>query len=376
MFDKFLDHIYEQSKYCLGFPVNVRNGLDSYDESELSCFLKYVLNNLGDPFSSSRYKLNTFNYEKCIVKFFAKLYNAPPAYWGYVTSCGSEGNLQALSVAKKKFKNKNPILYFSDKSHYSIYNAAELVGIETKVIPALIHHSMDLVRLNNSLDRSRPAIVFANIGTTMAGACDSLGTLKDCLSTIPHYIHVDAALFGLLTPFQDGYASAMLDFKIKGFDSLSVSFHKMLGCPIPCGLFLSREGLVSEDIEYVGTKNSTLLGSRSGLAVLLVWYLLKKLRVKGLKQQTNKCIQTSTYLSEKLHEINWPHWRNYFSNIIMLKSPEELTRNKWQLATEDGWSHVICMPHVNESILDEFVADLIKQQIKGKQGQTGKLVAV
>jgi len=38
---------------------------------------------------------------------------------------------------------------------------------------------------------------------------------------------------------------------------------------------------------------------------------------------------------------------------------------KWQLATADGWSHIICMPGVTESKVDRFVADLAKSKQRG-----------
>ncbi|WP_255431087.1 hypothetical protein [Pedobacter sp. N36a] len=42
----------------------------------------------------------------------------------------------------------------------------------------------------------------------------------------------------------------------------------------------------------------------------------------------------------------------------MFPAPSIALRQKWQIATEDGNSHVICMPGVTKAQIDHFVQDL------------------
>ena len=61
--------------------------------------------------------------------------------------------------------------------------------------------------------RSAPPIIFANVGTTMREAFDSVSEIKKVLKelAIPeYYIHVDAALGGMTLPFIEG--SPKFDF--------------------------------------------------------------------------------------------------------------------------------------------------------------------
>ena len=114
------------------------------------------------------------------------------------------------------------------------------------------------------INRDVPAIMMANIGTTMKGAIDDVGKIRDILNDLAvtrSYLHADAALSGMILPFVD-------DPQPYGFDSVSVSGHKMVGSPLPCGVALTRREYVSRiarAIEYVGVLDTTLTGSRNAL---------------------------------------------------------------------------------------------------------------
>jgi histidine decarboxylase len=101
-------------------------------------------------------------------------------------------------------------------------------------------------------NRSKPAIVSINIGTTVKGAVDSLAQVKAALADNNFtkensFIHADGALAGLMLPFlgndlkdQKDLCGYQVTFE-KGIDSISVSGHKMLGCPMPCGVVITRK---------------------------------------------------------------------------------------------------------------------------------------
>lgn len=51
------------------------------------------------------------------------------------------------------------------------------------------------------------------------------------------YIHCDGALFGMMMPFLKD--APMVTFK-KPIGSVSVSGHKFVGAPVPCGVVITR----------------------------------------------------------------------------------------------------------------------------------------
>ncbi|KAG2658945.1 hypothetical protein PVAP13_1KG324405 [Panicum virgatum] len=86
-------------------------------------------------------------------------------------------------------------------------------------------------------NRDKPAIINVNIGTTVKGAVDDLDlvikTLEESGFKDRFYIHCDGALFGLMIPFVK--KAPKVTFK-KPIGSVSVSGHKFVGCPMPCGV--------------------------------------------------------------------------------------------------------------------------------------------
>ncbi|MGL4603719.1 MAG: hypothetical protein ACRCU9_06195 [Iodobacter sp.] len=102
------------SQHFLGYPC-----ANDLDYSCLFRFMQFPINNEGDPFQSSTYRLATREIEQEVIHFFAELFNAPVNdYWGYVTNGGTEGNLYGLYLAREL--HPNGIVYFSEETHYSV----------------------------------------------------------------------------------------------------------------------------------------------------------------------------------------------------------------------------------------------------------------
>ena len=73
-----------------GYPVN-----QDFDYAQLYPLLEYCANNVGDPFRSSHYQINTHLFEREVVHRAARLFQIEPDdAWGYVANGGTEGNLQ------------------------------------------------------------------------------------------------------------------------------------------------------------------------------------------------------------------------------------------------------------------------------------------
>lgn len=283
---KAYDNLLKQrSSVHFGYPYNLM-----YNHEELYQFMKYSINNLGDPFITSNYGVHSRQFECAVIDFFASLWRIDPGdYWGYVTTCGTEGNLHGILLAREC--HPDGILYSSKETHYSIFKAARYYRMDAKAIPTLPQGEIDYDILAAEIEKNidRPVIINVNIGTTVKGAVDNLDRILRILNNlhIPrerYHIHCDGALFAMMMPFVD--FAPEVSFR-KPIDSIAVSGHKMLGCPMPCGVSIARKEhvkKVEQRIDYLNSVDTTIMGSRNGQTALYLWYSLRKKGLSGIKR--------------------------------------------------------------------------------------------
>jgi len=257
------------------------------------------------------------------------------------------------------------VVYYSQDTHYSVSKNIRVLNMENVMIKSRRNGEMDYDDFHHMLStwRSAPPIIFANAGTTMKEGLDDITEIKRVLRALAipeYYIHVDAALGGMTLPFIDN--APKFDFTT-GVQSVSISGHKFIGSPVPCGVVLalkSNVGRVSKSVEYVGSLDSTLSGSRNGFTPILLWYAIKKYGFSGFKKMVRDCIRMAEYAVKKLEENGIRAWKNDYAITVVFPKPEESVCEKWKLAVEDDMAHVICMPHVTAKIIDELLGDMLK----------------
>lgn len=355
--DDLYDRLLKLRGKNIGYPCN-----QDFDYTELFRFLQFSANNVGDPFSGSNYRLNTQDFEREVVAEFAKFTQAETDdWWGYVTSGGTEGNMYGLYVGRETYPDG--ICYFSEDTHYSVAKILRLQHTRSLMLKSQPNGELDYADLRESLriHRGAPPIIFANIGTTMKGAVDNLSTIRSILNELSiskAYIHADAALSGLILPFVED--AQPWNFAA-GADSISISGHKLLGSPLPCGVVVARKKHVeriSRSIEYIGALDTTIAGSRSAVAPLILWYRLHTLGNEGIRRSVQNCLRLAGYAVNKMCDVGIKAWRNKNSITVVFPRPPESIMSKWIIAPDKDISHIIIMPHVTQSIIDEFVGDL------------------
>lgn len=367
IFNEFEEYIKEKTKYHLGYPYNLE-----FEYEELSRFFKYSINNLGDPFNASNYGVHSRKFELEILDFFSKLWKLDD-YWGYVTNSGTEGNLQSILVARENFPDG--ILYASSESHYSIFKAAHFYRMEAKSIPTSWDGCirLDLLRQEISKNKDKPVIINVNIGTTVKGAVDNIdgiiGVLKQL--NIPRknfFIHCDGALFAMMLPFLERKNDLSIDFNLP-IDSIAISGHKFLGCPMPCGVMLTRKNLMTpllKPIEYLNSVDSTITGSRNGLSSIFIWNVITSKGYEGFSQDVKKTMENAKYLEKELQKRGISSFRNSLSSTIIFERPPEEFVLKWQLACTGDIAHVVVMPSVDKGKLDIFLKEIDEIKFKNK----------
>jgi histidine decarboxylase len=343
----------------IGFPAAA-----DIDMRALAPFLDFMLNNLGDPYTDGAYPHHTKAQEREVVKVVADLLRAPANdRWGYVTSGASEGTEQALWLSRHRFPDG--IVYHSQAAHHCVPGVIDRLGMTAVVVRADEHGEIDYQDLAAQVDRrrERPVIVVANVGTAMSEAVDDVRRIVQVLdgrAIFRRWVHADAALSGIPLALLEPTNRPGCDFA-DGADSMIVSGHKFLGTPVPCGVLVvrnSRRPSGERPATYTGVPDSTLANSRSGLAALGLWLALRRHGIHGLRARAAQARDTAAYAHEQLVRLGWPAHRHAHAFTVTIATPPGTVLRKWPLASNDGKSHVVCVPGVTREHIDAFVADL------------------
>ncbi|MEW6491807.1 MAG: histidine decarboxylase [Cyanobacteriota bacterium] len=352
--DEFRRQLAQRTEFHAGYPYNL-----DYDYTPLLPFLQYTLNNLGDPYVASNYGIDSREFEQACLKWFAQLYELDD-HWGYVNSCGTEGNLYGIFLGRELYPDG--IVYSSRDTHYSIAKASRLFRIPHVIVESQDNGELNYEHLELSLRQNRhhPAIININLGTTLKGATDRVDRVLDLLEQLnidQFHIHCDGALGGLLLPFIED--APKISFQ-QPIGSIAVSGHKFIGSPIPCGVVLTRREYVrkiEQDIEYIGSKDTTIMGSRCGLAPLFLWYAIAT-RGEHFREEVKACVNNAHYLYNCLGKIDYSAMLNDFSTTVVLQKPDAEVCRKWQLATQGELAHLVVMQNITVDKIDLFMNDL------------------
>ncbi len=372
---KKLDQLYTYCKKAAGemagYPVR-----HFFDYSKLHRFLKFHINNLGDPFQKRGYfRVNTLDIEKEVIDRVAELFNAPKdSYWGYVTSGGTDGNMYGLYAGRELFPEG--VVFYSDQTHYSIPKCLRILRMQSIVVKAQPNGEIDYGNLQCCLmaerkGLDRPPIIMANIGTTMKGAVDDIVRIKEIMADLKikkFYIHCDAAFFGMILPFLPDVESQPFDFRV-GIDSIAISGHKMIGTPYPCGVVLTKKSnneKIASSVEYLGINDNTLASSRNGISPLCLWLEINCAKEGKFQEIVQDCMERAGYAINKFSEMGIKAWRNKNSFIVVFPRPSEKLVRKWQMAVQGEIAHIITLPHITHKLIDLIIGQIAADLKKNK----------
>ncbi len=382
------DYFRVKSSCCLGYQVN-----SDFDYSSLFDFFNFNINNVGDPYIDSNYGINSRMMELPVIDFFAELFHAlDKDYWGYIASGGTEANMYGMYTGRIFLESSSqpsatskpiPIAYFSEDTHYSIRKALRMLKITQKVIPSnpkgAIQVPMLIEAILQSDWESNPPLIVVTMGTSFKGAYDDVEEIVAQLRQHKigkFYIHVDAALGGLVLPFLENRSGAgsipggknhqvpIFDFRLP-IGSIAVSGHKVIGTPFPCAVFITLKEKMAykwEEIDYIGSFDSTMSGSRNGLAAILLWYAIAKKGFNGLRKYALQMLEIADYATSRIQEAGFNAWKNDLGLSVVFDRPPDSIVRKWSLSTVDEYAHIFTMGHVNKKLVDKLAKDL--EQVK------------
>lgn len=281
---------------------------------------------------------------------------------GYVTAGGTEANVQAVRAARNRSNADSPNVVAPDSAHFSLRKAAELLDVEVRFVDTDSNHRADPEAMAAATD-GKTALVFCVAGSTEYGRVDPIPALADLADSVDAHCHVDAAFGGFLLPFTD----RQWHFGHAGIDSMTIDPHKTGRAAIPAGGFLAREEAILEALEvktpYLASeKQVSLGGTRSGAGVASAAAALSTLWPDGYRAAFERTMELAEWIASELESRGYAVSEPTLPLVSWQPNPgqfDSLRAAGWKIArTRNGAIRLVLMPHVTQSMLESFLADL------------------
>ncbi|WP_418282357.1 tyrosine decarboxylase MfnA [Halorubrum sp. DTA98] len=321
---------------------------------------RFLASNPGDP---ATYE-TVASLEDRAVELLAALsdHPNPGSAAGYVTSGGTEANIQAVRSARNRHDAADPNVVAPESAHFSFRKAAELLGVDLRTVPLESDYRADLAAVDAAVNAST-ALVVGVAGTTEYGRVDPIPELTRIAHDAGAMMHVDAAWGGFLLPFTDHDWS----FGDAPIDTLTVDPHKFGRAAVPAGGLVARESAALDalavETPYLETRSqATLTGTRSGAGVAGAVAAMDALWPDGYRGAAKRAAGNAAWLAGALDDRGYDVVDPELPIVAAAVPDEEFTALReagWKIArTGRGDLRVVCMPHVTRSGLTAFVEEL------------------
>ena len=281
--------------------------------------------------------------------------------FGYITSGGTEANIQAVRIARNRAETADPNVVVPASAHFSFRKAGEMLAVEVRQVPTTDYRA-DVDAMAEAIDGDTVGVVGV-AGTTEYGHVDPIPALAELAADADALMHVDAAFGGFFLPFTD----FAWDFDDAGVDTMTIDPHKAGRAAVPAGGFLARSSEYLDeltiDTPYLESESQfTLTGTRSGAGVASAVAAMETLWPDGYREQYHTAMENARWLADRLEERGYrvvgPELPLLAADVS-LDLVQQLRDRGWRVTkTGSGEMRVVCMPHVTRSILRSFVADL------------------
>jgi len=305
-----------------------------------------------------------------VIKLNPALY--AQGYWGYVTSGNTESTLWGVWQGFEHHPKAH--LYLCEASDHALFKSIK--AYPHTIVPqtnadneAVDTQALLTAVVSNWQTNQTPAVLVLNHGTEKQGSVDDIASIKAELTAkgVPHYIHVDASLYGGIPSNQTGAPLLGAQAEL-GYDSVGVCVHKYIGYPQTRGVLVSVNPPKGEFVDVIGQQDTTLMGPRN-------------LPGFSLRQQVSEMLlhsEPSDYRSNVEHfagllqqaGISYHNWQqgeqqgNVFTVTVNPDKPDHKTICKrWQLSEfiDKNGAHrvrIVIFPYHDIDSMSGLVSDL------------------
>ena len=324
----------------------------------------FLETNLGDPGLFP----GVAELEERVVQMLGELLGCADAS-GYVSTGGTESNIQAIRAARNEAGKKDGNIIVPASAHFSFDKIGDLLCLEVRKAELDPELKVDLSSVESLLDDRTVALV-GIAGTTEFGQVDPIVGLAELAVERGLHLHVDAAFGGFVLPFLD--RDWRWDFRVKGVSSITIDPHKMGLSTIPAGglLFRGQECLSALETEthyLTKARQASLTGTRSGAAAAATYAVMMHLGREGFKEMVDYCMDLTRHLVSGARQIGIEPVIEPIMNVVALKVSrpaevrEELMKRDWHVSMTrepNRALRLILMGHMTHANIDLFLDDL------------------
>ncbi|MGF1712294.1 putative pyridoxal-dependent aspartate 1-decarboxylase [Vibrio kagoshimensis] len=282
---------------------------------------------------------------------------------------------EGLFKAMKHYGYEGLAILVSERGHYSLKKAADVLGIGQESLVAVKTDNNnrictdDLILKIEQLKQAniKPFAVIGVAGTTETGNIDPLREIAEVCQKTDCHFHVDAA-WGGATLMSNNHRHLLDGIELA--DSVTIDAHKQLYVPMGAGMVLFKNPdamtAIEHHAQYILRKGSkdlgshTLEGSRSGMA-MLVYASMHIISRPGYELLIDQSINKARYFADLITE----------QNDFELVSEPELCLLTYRYIPEHVQEALKQANSSDKVKLNELLNELTKF-IQKKQRETGK----
>ncbi|MFA0566917.1 pyridoxal-dependent aspartate 1-decarboxylase PanP [Vibrio gallaecicus] len=282
---------------------------------------------------------------------------------------------EGLFKAMKHYGYEGLAILVSERGHYSLKKAADVLGIGQESLVAVKTDNNnrictdDLILKIEQLKQAniKPFAVIGVAGTTETGNIDPLREIAEVCQKTDCHFHVDAA-WGGATLMSNNHRHLLDGIELA--DSVTIDAHKQLYVPMGAGMVLFKNPdamtAIEHHAQYILRKGSkdlgshTLEGSRSGMA-MLVYASMHIISRPGYELLIDQSINKARYFADLITE----------KNDFELVSEPELCLLTYRYIPEHVQEALKQANSSDKVKLNELLNELTKF-IQKKQRETGK----
>eukprot|EP01018_Ginkgo_biloba_P039748 Gb_17751 [translate_table: standard] len=95
---------------------------------------------------------------------------------------------------------------------------------------------------------------------------------------------------------------------------------------MPCGAQITRIehiNALSRNVEYLASRDATIMGSRNGQALIFLWDTLNRKGYQGFQKEVQKCLRNAHYSKDQLRFAGICAMINELNNTVVFERPED-----------------------------------------------------